>query len=49
MATTKGVATETVMVTIAGGPEWERRGDVARRDYVEIGFGRQGGAAVPLG
>lgn len=49
MATAEGVATETVMVTITRGPERERRRDVARRDYVDIRFGRQRGAAVPLG
>lgn len=48
MAAAEGVASVTVRVAIAGVPECERGRDVTRRVYVEIGFGRKRGAALPL-
>lgn len=49
MAAAEGVASGTVGVAGAGVPEGEHGRDVARGLYVEIGFGRQSGAAVSLG
>lgn len=49
MASAEGVASVTVGVAVVGVPECERGRDMAGRVYMEIGFGRQRRAAVPLG
>lgn len=49
VAAAKGMTSVTVGIPIAGVPEWDRGQDMAGRVYVEIGSGRQRGAAVPLG